>query len=116
MIVCAVIAALFALNPMGGIVEITIFSGSLYAACFAPAILLGLHWRRGNPAGVILSFAVGIVTLLLWRFLGLNSIIHEVIPALFLSFLVYVLAAYIGREIQGVVVAEYFGHRYTDAS
>lgn len=115
-IMCAVIAALFALNPMGGIVEITIFSGSLYAACFAPAILLGLHWRRGNPIGVILSFAIGIVTLLLWRFLGLNSIIHEVIPALFLSFLVYVLAAYIGREIQGVVVAEYFGHRYTDAS
>ena len=113
-IACAVIAALLSLNPMGGIVEITIFSGSLYAACFAPAILLGLHWRRGNPTGVILSFVVGIATLLLWRFFELNSVIHEVIPGLLLSLVVYVMSAFVGREIQGIAVAEYFGHRYTD--
>ena len=32
----SVLAALLALNPPGDIVEITIFSGSLYAVCFFP--------------------------------------------------------------------------------
>ena len=44
----AVLAALVALRPPGGIMDLTIFSGSLYAVCFLPTILLGLHWRRGN--------------------------------------------------------------------
>ena len=38
----SVVAALLALNPPGDIVEITIFSGSLYAVCFFPAVVFGL--------------------------------------------------------------------------
>lgn len=49
----AVVAAVIALNPPGGIVEITIFSGSLFAVCFVPTILLGLHWHRGNAAAAL---------------------------------------------------------------
>ena len=113
-VACAVVAAILALNPPAGIVELTIFSGSLYAACFAPAILLGLHWRRGNPASVMISFVTGVTTLLIWRFFELHLIIHEVIPALVLSFLVYIVGAIFGREIQGIAVAEYFGRRYSD--
>ena len=33
----SLVAAALALNPPGDIVEITIFSGSLYAVCFFPA-------------------------------------------------------------------------------
>ena len=89
-ILSAIVAALFALNPFGGIVEITTFSGSLYAACFAPPILLGLHWRRGNSAAVLGSFVTGLAVLLLWRGLGLSETIHEIFAALVLSTLVYV--------------------------
>ncbi|MGA0841298.1 MAG: sodium:solute symporter family protein, partial [Pseudomonadales bacterium] len=51
----AVVSAWIALRPPGGIVEITIFSGSLYAVCFLPAILIGLHWRRGTANAVLAS-------------------------------------------------------------
>ena len=92
-ILSAILAALFALKPFGGIVEITTFSGSLYAACFAPPILLGLHWRRGNVASVLGSFISGLLTLLVWRWSGLNETLHEVIPALFTSTIVYIALA-----------------------
>jgi Na+(H+)/acetate symporter ActP len=36
---------LLALNPWGDIVEITAFSGSLYAACFLPSLVIGLFWK-----------------------------------------------------------------------
>ncbi len=86
----ALITALIALDPPGGIVTLTAFSGSLYAACFFPAIVLGLHWSRGNGTAVITSFLLGIATLFLWDYLPFAGGLHEVFPALFLSLLAYV--------------------------
>jgi Na+/pantothenate symporter len=82
-----------ALNPPGGIVEITIFSGSLYAVCFLPAILFGLHWHRGAAAGVLASMVSGVTVLLGWMLLGPTEVVHEVFPALTISCLVYAACA-----------------------
>ncbi len=90
----AVLAALVALHPPGGIIEITIFSGSLYAACFFPAILLGLHWRRGNASAVLASMGVGVAVLLVWLLSGLSRHVHEVLPALAVSCLTYALVSW----------------------
>lgn len=92
---CSLVSAVIALNPPGGIVEITIFSGSLYAACFFPAILLGLHWHRGTAEGVLASMAAGVVVLLGWMLFGPADVMHEVFPALAASCLVYVAFAYL---------------------
>ena len=59
----AALAALIALNPPGDIVETTIFSGSLYAVHFAPAVLFGLHWRRGSATAALVASALVDVTL-----------------------------------------------------
>jgi SSS family transporter len=85
----AAITAVIALNPPGGIVSLTAFSGSLYGACFFPAIVLGLYWRRGSGAGVAASFTVGVTVLLMWDFVPGSRILHEVFPAMILSTLTY---------------------------
>lgn len=85
----AVFAAVLALHPPGDIVEITIFSGSLYAVCFLPAVLLGLHWRRGSAEAVLASMGVGVVTLVMWMLAGYREYLHEVFPALTASILTY---------------------------
>jgi SSS family transporter len=95
----AIVAALIALRPPGDIVEITIFSGSLYAACFLPPLLLGLHWRRGNAAGALGCMMVGVVTLVVWRGLGYSAEIHEVFPALTASLVTYVGFAWVGSSV-----------------
>ena len=85
----AIITALISLRPPGGIVTLTSFSGSLYAACFLPAILLGLLWRRGNSLAVCSSMVAGAVVLLLWPFLPISGSIHRVFPAMLLSIVRY---------------------------
>ena len=85
----ALITAVISLNPPAGIVELTAFSGSLYGACFFPAIVLGLHWGRGSGSAVLASFAVGITVLLTWDFIPGSAILHEVFPAMILSTLTY---------------------------
>ncbi|MDA0327565.1 MAG: sodium/solute symporter [Gemmatimonadetes bacterium] len=86
----ALITAVIALNPPGGIVELTAFSGAVYGACFFPTIVLGLHWSRGSGASVLTSFAVGIFVLVAWPYVPGSEILHEVFPAMILSTLAYV--------------------------
>ncbi|MEL0162763.1 MAG: hypothetical protein VW842_07805, partial [Halieaceae bacterium] len=85
----SIFAALLALKPPGDIVEITIFSGSLYAVCFFPAVVFGLYWQRGSAGTVLWSMAVGISSLIIWIAAGLRQDLHEVFPALLLSTLTY---------------------------
>ncbi len=89
----AIAGAGFAFRPPGDIVAITIFSGSLYAVCFTPAVLLGLHWRRGDGFTVLASMAVGVTVLLGWLVSGASSWLHEVFPSLAASTATYVVCA-----------------------
>ena len=86
----AFITMLISLNPLGGIVELTAFSGAVYGACFFPSLVLGLHWKRGNGTVVIASFVTGIVVLLTWDLVPGSEILHEIFPAMGLSTAVYV--------------------------
>tara|TARA_Y100001001_G_scaffold50613_1_gene46804 strand:- start:8566 stop:10050 length:1485 start_codon:yes stop_codon:yes gene_type:complete len=90
----AFITMLISLNPPGGIVALTAFSGSLYGACFFPAIVFGLHWKRGSGSAVMASFGVGITTLLTWDFIPGSEVVHEVFPAMLLSTLAYAVTSF----------------------
>ena len=92
-ITLAIIAAGLALEPPGDILQITIFSGSLYAVCFLPAVVFGLYWSRGSSTAVLASMAAGITTLIVWLIAGYNTLLHEVFPALAVSIAVYVACA-----------------------
>ena len=89
-VVVAVLTAMIALNPPGGVIQMTIFSGSIYTVCFFPALIIGLHWRRGNGISVVASMITGLLTLLIWIATDMNDIVHEIFPGLLVSLLVYV--------------------------
>ena len=104
----AFITALIALNPPGGIVTLTAFSGSLYAACFLPSIVLGLCWRRGNGRAAAASLLVGVSVLLLWKYLPFSAGIHQVFPAMLGSTLVYAALSLRGASNDAEDVARLF--------
>jgi Na+/pantothenate symporter len=85
----ACVSAFMALNPPGDIVGITIFSGSLYAVCFFPPVVFGLHGRIASARTTLMSMILGMSTLILWITLGLSALLHEVFPALLMSASVY---------------------------
>ena len=110
----ALITALIALNPPDGIVGLTAFSGAVYGACFGPALLMGLYWRRGNGRAAVASFATGLVVLVAWDWLPWAESLHQVFPGVALSFLVYwVLArrtpSYESEEVDSLFEAERTG-------
>ncbi len=85
----ALVTAIIALNPPDGVVGLTAFSGAVYGACFGPALLMGLYWRRGNGRAALASFATGLAVLVLWNRLPWTGGLHQVFPGVAMSFLVY---------------------------
>lgn len=108
-LVLATLTVLLAVRPPGGIIALTVLSGSLYAACFLPGLLFGLFWRGGSAPAVLSSFVVGFTTVLLWPLLadwwtGLQSI-HKVFPAMIFSTLAFLavslaMAPALGPELE----------------
>jgi len=76
-----------------------LFSGSLYAVCFFPAVVFGLYWERGSATAVLWSMAVGITTLIVWIAADLRQDLHEVFPALLVSTLTYTLLSRDGKPV-----------------
>ena len=87
--VFALITALISLEPPGSIVTLTVLSGSLYGACFFPAVVMGLYWTGGDGRAAVASFVVGVLTLIVWPLTPLADLLHQVFPALVLSLLVF---------------------------
>jgi SSS family transporter len=95
-LVFALATAAVAIKPPADIVALTSFSGALYGACFLPAILFGLWWRRGSSASVLASFAGGLGTLFLWPYSPWGDVLHAVFPAVAASVAAYLLVALSG--------------------
>jgi SSS family transporter len=91
----AAITALISLDPPGSIVSLTVLSGSLYGACFFPAVVVGLYWEGGDGRSAVTSFLVGVTTLIVWPMSPLSGALHQVFPALILSLAVFLL---LGRK------------------
>jgi len=96
MVLYAVLVFLFTLRPIAGIVELTAFSGAVFAASFFPAVFGGLYWRWGTGKAALYSMIIGIVGCVVWRFgfrqqyASLKDI-TEIIPAFIVSILAYVI-------------------------
>ena len=91
-VVLSLVSMLVALNPFADIVQITAFSGSLYAACFLPTLVMGLYWKRGTRAGALACVVVGSITVIAWylaRYAGWTGW-HEVYVGTSVAFAVYV--------------------------
>lgn len=107
-VVFALISVLCALDPPGSIVAITALSGSVYAACFFPALIFGLFWRKGNGCAVLASILTGLSVLIVLNLIELSGTMHPVFPALFSSLSVYIVIANLLPDTANVSVQGLF--------
>jgi Na+/proline symporter len=98
MIVYCFIVFLVTIFPPAGVVELTAFSGAIFAASFFPAIFGGLYLKWGTGHGAFWSMLTGIISCIVWRlairfeYPALHDV-HEIIPAVLLATTVYFLVS-----------------------
>lgn len=88
----SLLAAGAALLPnMSSIIPLTMFSGSLYGACFLPVLVIGLFIQRPSAKAAITTMIIGsatVVTMFTLRRLEITTI-HEVYPGIAVGVLTY---------------------------
>lgn len=92
-VVFATLTALVSLRPPGDILSLTIFSGSLYAACFGAPLFGALFRWRGSASAALGAMATGGAVVVSWSKLtaGVSTLssVHPVFASVAASFLVY---------------------------
>lgn len=102
-VLLSVSAAVLSLLLDEGITEMSSFSGSLYAACFLPTLILGLFWRGATRRGALASLVVGFLATFAWFLLRANDVVgslgglHEVYVGVACGLLVAVVTPLLTR-------------------
>ncbi len=97
------VAAVLSLILDQGITEMSSFSGSLYAACFLPSLIVGLFWKRLGRTAALLALITGFATTLGWFILKQTGClgdlrkVHEVYVGVACSHVVAVTMTVLGR-------------------
>lgn len=110
-VLVAIAAALFALNPNSSIFKIVSFAWAGFGAAFAPLILFSLYWKRTNLPGAIAGMVVGGGTVLIWKLLlspmgGIFSV-YELLPAFIFSAVAIVLVSLATKAPDEEIAAEF---------
>ena len=96
-VVFALVTTVVALRPPGDILSLTVFSGSLYAACFGAPVLAALYRCRGSARGALWAMVVGGALVVFWGRLAdalppLGQV-HEVFPSVAFATLAFALGS-----------------------
>jgi Na+/pantothenate symporter len=94
MFVYCCVVYLLTIFPPAGVVELTAFSGAIFAASFFPSIFGGLYLKWGTGHGSFWSMLTGMAACMIWRLLfrfeySILNDVHEIIPAVLLATIVY---------------------------
>ncbi|WP_108125615.1 sodium/proline symporter PutP [Saccharospirillum mangrovi] len=98
-IVIAVVAWLFALNPQSSVLGLVSYAWAGFGAAFGPAVILSLYWPRMNRFGCLAGIVVGGLTVVIWKQLsgGLFDV-YEIVPGFILATLAIVVVSVLSAE------------------
>ena len=90
---------LISISPLQrDIVTLTSLSGSLYGACFLPALVVGMFWKRATAAASLVSCGAGAITVISWysaKRWGYTDL-HEVYVGLAVGLGTFILLGWLG--------------------
>lgn len=91
-------AFIFAFNPPQLLVFINLFAFAGLEAAFLWPVVLGLYTRWGNRYGAISSILGGVILYIVFTIKKVSIIsLHNIVPALLFSLILYIIGSYIGR-------------------
>jgi sodium/proline symporter len=83
----AMTALYIAKTPESSIMDLVAFAWSGLGATFGAAVVLSLYWPRTTKNGVVLGMIMGALTVILWRNLGWNRYMNDILPGFVISWI-----------------------------
>jgi len=79
-IIISLIALVLALRPNDTILGIVAYAWGGFGAAFGPLVLFGLFSRKTSWQAALAGMVVGTVVLVVWKQVGLSSVVYEIVP------------------------------------
>jgi sodium/proline symporter len=109
-LVIAIAAFIFALNPDSSVFKVVSFAWSGLGATFGPVIILSLFWRRMTGSGALAGIVAGGVTVLVWHnlahFGGIFKL-YEIVPGFAVSVLAIVITSLVSKAPSGAITRQF---------
>lgn len=96
-IIVTIFALLIALLSSKNVFDLVLISWSALSVSFMPLLLLKVFNKNISQIAAILASIVGIFVIIIWRHLGLNNNIYEIVPALVATMIVIVIDGTINK-------------------
>ncbi|HKI61680.1 MAG TPA: sodium/proline symporter [Mariprofundaceae bacterium] len=89
--IVVLVALALSLSGNQSVFALVLIAWGLMAAAFAPLLTLYAFGKRLSEAAAIIIMCAGVSTFLLWRFMGLDHVVYEIMPAIIAGIGVYFL-------------------------
>ncbi|MDC7124557.1 MAG: sodium/proline symporter PutP [Spirochaetales bacterium] len=86
-IIISVIAMLLALKPDNSILGLVSYAWGGFGAAFGPVILMALFSKKTSWKSALGGMIAGAVVLVLWKQIGLGSVMYEIVPGFIANFI-----------------------------
>lgn len=97
-VIITIIALFIALYAPSNVFSLVLISWSGLASAFAPLMILYAIGRSISERQAIMMSITGISTIILWRVLGMNTYIYEVLPGILSGFSVYFITLLVSKK------------------
>ena len=106
-IIISVIALVLALRPNDTILGIVAYAWGGFGAAFGPLVIFGLFCRRTSWQAALAGMVTGTVVLVVWKQVGLSSVMYEIVPGFTANCLTIFLVSIIVKQKDEKVLREY---------
>ncbi|MGL4211040.1 MAG: sodium:solute symporter family transporter, partial [Cetobacterium somerae] len=99
-VVIALLALLFALNQNAKVLSLVAYAWGGFGTIFGPAIISVLYFKNVNSKSVLSGILVGMFVFLMWKVLGLDSYMYELLPGFFTNLItVYIVEKVVFKNV-----------------
>lgn len=95
------------------IITIYTYALSLSAVTLVAPVMAAMFWKRATKTGVITSIVGSFIFVLIWNFIGKPFGLHEIVPGMFVSFLLLIIVSLFTKHSHDEeVTAYYFAYKH----
>ena len=88
-LIVTILVVIIAINDNKNVFNLVLMSWSTLACCFSPLLIIYSLKQRTSELLSIMMMIIPLITLLIWRYFGLNNYIYEVAPGIISGILTF---------------------------
>lgn len=81
----SIIALFFALSPSNTVMGLVSYSWAGFGAAFGPLVIFALFSKKTTWQAALSGMLVGAITVVVWKNMGLGSVMYEIVPGFILN-------------------------------